>query len=67
MASRPGGEGSAPPDKIDNSQRYSEKPGTDREKQARRASANRILTILRAALNRAFEDELVPHDLPGAR
>jgi integrase len=31
-------------------------------KRARRATANRILAVLKAILNRAFEDELVPDD-----
>lgn len=36
-----------------------ERPKTDDAKRARRATANRILTVLKAILNRAYEDELV--------
>jgi integrase len=43
-------------------QAYGEKPDTDDARRARRATANRIFTILRAILNRAFEDELVSDD-----
>jgi len=43
-------------------QKYGEKPVTNDEKRARKATANRILTVLKAILNRAFEDELVPDD-----
>lgn len=48
--------------KIGKAQAYGEKPASEDEKRARRATANRILTILKAALNRAFEDELVADD-----
>lgn len=41
------------------SQRFKEPPKTDEEKRARRATANRILTVLKAVLNKAFEDNLV--------
>jgi integrase len=43
-------------------QAYGEKPLTDDAKRARRATANRLLTILKALLNKAFEDELVADD-----
>jgi integrase len=43
-------------------QQFGEHPDTQDAKRARRASANRILTILKAILNRAFEDELVIDD-----
>ena len=45
-------------------QAYGARPVTEDEKRARRASANRVLTILKAILNRAFEDELVVDDSP---
>jgi len=48
--------------KIGSGQAYGEKPASEEEKRARRSTANRILTILKAALNRAFEDELVADD-----
>lgn len=37
-------------------------PKTDAEKRARKSSANRSLTILKAILNKAFQDELVKDD-----
>jgi integrase len=37
-------------------------PATDEEKRRRRNSANRVFTILRGALNAAFEDERVDSD-----
>lgn len=37
-------------------------PKTDAEKRARKSSANRSLTILKAILNKAFQDELVTDD-----
>ena len=43
-------------------QAFGEKPATDHEKRARRATANRIFTILRALLNKAFQDEKVADD-----
>jgi integrase len=38
---------------------YRDKPATDHEKRARRATANRILTVFKAILNKAYHDELV--------
>jgi len=38
---------------------YGEKPATEDDKRARRASANRVLTVLKAMLNKALEDDLV--------
>jgi integrase len=43
-------------------QKFGERPATADEKRARKASANRILTVLKAILNKAFHDELVPDD-----
>jgi integrase len=39
-------------------QQFGAKPQTEDQKRARRASANRVLTVLKAILNRALEDEL---------
>jgi integrase len=41
---------------------FREAPKTDNEKRARKSSANRSLTILKAILNKAFQDELVSDD-----
>jgi integrase len=43
------------------------KPDDDAAIRARRASANRVLTILRAALNQAFRDGKVASDVPWRR
>ena len=43
---------------------YRAAPKTGDEKRARRASANRVLNILKAILNRAFQDGLVSDDSP---
>jgi integrase len=43
-------------------QQFHGKATTEDAKRARRASANRILTVLKAILNRAFHDELVGDD-----
>ena len=43
-------------------QAHREKPTTDDEKRARKATANRVLTVLKAILNRAFNDDLVESD-----
>ncbi|MFH1157949.1 MAG: tyrosine-type recombinase/integrase [Pseudomonadota bacterium] len=43
-------------------QAYRDKPKTDEEKRARKASANRTLAILKALLNKAFQDELTKDD-----
>ena len=40
-------------------QQYHEEPLTPDAKRSRRASANRILTVLKATLNKAYHDELV--------
>ena len=42
--------------------KYRAVPKTDEEKRARRASANRILNVLKAILNKAFHDGLVADD-----
>jgi integrase len=42
--------------------KFKDAPQTDNEKRARKASANRVLTILKAILNKAFQDELVSDD-----
>ena len=41
-------------------QRYKAEPATEDEQRARRASANRVLTMLKAALNLAYDDGKVP-------
>jgi integrase len=43
-------------------QQFRERPHTEAQKRARRATANRILTVLKAILNRAFHEELVADD-----
>lgn len=43
-------------------QRHRDKPSTPDQKRARKSTANRVLTVLKAILNRAFEDELVSED-----
>lgn len=43
---------------------YREAPKTAEEKRRRQSSANRILTVLKAILNRAFHDGLVSDDTP---
>jgi len=40
-------------------QQYGEKPRDDEEKRSRKASANRILTVLKAILNKAYHDQMV--------
>ena len=45
-------------------QAFGDKPETEDAKRARRASANRVLSMLKAMLNRAFEDDLVADDSP---
>jgi len=44
-------------------QEFRDAPQTDEEKRARKASVNRTLSILKAMLNKAFQDELVSDDL----
>lgn len=48
--------------KFATEQKHSKKPQSDDEKRARRASANRVLNILKALLNRAFHESLVADD-----
>ncbi|MBN9287007.1 MAG: hypothetical protein BGO43_11525 [Gammaproteobacteria bacterium 39-13] len=48
-------------------QQYSNQPDTDSQKRSRRATANRILTVLKAILNKAFQDEMINDDLPWRR
>jgi integrase len=48
-------------------QQFSEQPDTDSEKRSRKATANRILTVFKAILNKAFQDEMVNDDLPWRR
>lgn len=45
-------------------QSYKSAPVTDEAKRQRRASANRIMNVLKAALNRAFDDGLVSDKTP---
>jgi integrase len=52
----PGADGHPPP------QQFRAPPQTEDERRARRASANRVLTILKAALNRAYHDGKVAGD-----
>jgi integrase len=53
--------------KLGKKQAYQDKPKTEDEKRARRASANRTFAILKALLNKAFQDELVTDDLAWRR
>lgn len=48
--------------KIGARQQFRAKAKTADEKRARRATANRILTVFKAVLNRAFHDDLVADD-----
>lgn len=48
-------------------QQYSDHPDTDNQKRSRKATANRILTVFKAILNKAFQDEMVNDDLPWRR
>ena len=52
---------------IGKKQQFRPKPEDDNGKRARKSSANRILTVLKAMLNKAFEDELVSDDLAWRR
>lgn len=45
--------------RFSKSQNFQDKPTTAEGKRARMATANRILTVFKAILNKAFEDELV--------
>lgn len=51
------------PDKHGNA-KVRHQPNTEDAKRARRASANRVLTVLRAALNFAFQEGKAPSDAP---
>jgi integrase len=48
-------------------QAFGKAPQTADEKRARKATANRILAVLKAILNRAFHDELIADDLAWRR
>jgi integrase len=50
--------------KMGKKQRFGEKPETDDGKRARKSTANRILTVLKAILNKAFQDEHLRDDTP---
>jgi integrase len=43
-------------------QKFGDKAVTDNKKRARKSTANRILTVLKAILNKAFQDDLVRDD-----
>lgn len=43
-------------------QKFGDKAVTDDKKRARKSTANRILTVLKAILNKAFQDDLVRDD-----
>lgn len=43
-------------------QRFGDRPVTDDKKRARKSTANRILTVLKAILNKAFQDDYVRDD-----
>lgn len=43
-------------------QAHRDKPQTEDEKRARKATANRVFTVLKAILNQAFNDDLVKSD-----
>lgn len=43
-------------------QQFGDKPETDDGKRARKSTANRILTVLKAILNKAFQDEALSND-----
>lgn len=48
--------------KMGKKQQFGDKPETDDGKRARKSTANRILTVLKAILNKAFQDELLSDD-----
>lgn len=48
-------------------QKFADKPATTDAKRARKSSANRVLTVFKAILNKAFHDELVRDDTPWRR
>jgi len=43
-------------------QAHREKPHTEDQKRARKSTANRVLTVFKAILNKAFRDDLVEND-----
>lgn len=43
-------------------QKFGEAPKNDQEKRSRKSTANRILTVLKAILNKAFNDDFVQDD-----
>lgn len=47
--------------------KYGAKPKTSDAKRSRKSTANRILTVLKAILNRAYRDEMVADDSPWRR
>jgi len=49
--------------KRSKTQKFREAPRTDDEKRARRSTANRILSVLKAILNKAFKDGLIPDNV----
>ena len=48
--------------KLAKKQAHREKPATEDEKRARKATTNRVLTVLKAILNRAFKQDKVADD-----
>jgi integrase len=48
--------------RSDNDQKFRDAPNNDEDHRRRQASANRVLTVLKAALNRAFHDGKVASD-----
>ncbi len=48
-------------------QKYRDEAFTDEQKRARKCTANRILTVFKAILNKAFQDEFVDSDLAWKR
>lgn len=53
--------------RLGKSQKFKAAPKTADEKRARRSTANRILTVLKAILNKAFKDGRVPDDVEWRR
>ena len=45
-------------------QKFGDVPKTDQGKRSRKSTANRILTVLKAILNKAFNDDFVKDDTP---
>ncbi len=52
---------------IGRKQQFRDKPASEDAKRARKSTANRVLTVLKAILNRAFEDEFVSDNSPWRR